>query len=334
MKVVIPVAGLGSRLKPHTFVTSKALLPIAGKEVLSYVLDDVASLQPEEVIVIVGYHKEKIIEFVQKNYPSLPCTFKEQEVLDGDGGALRVALEGTTDDELYVIFGADTLIDFSLKKELQALRKASVDAGVFTMQVADPSHYGVVNVDADGFVYELEEKPALPKSNLAIIGAYYFSSSDRIKTILNTFYEREESLNGEYKIAQVLDYLTQTDKVKAVEVSQWFDCGRVEVLLDANAYFLEKKSKHKVVKRGSSLIIPPCYVPQSVKLERSIVGPHVSLGEDVSLTDVHISRSIIGVGSTLESVQVKDSVCGKDVTLISAPRQVSLTDKSSLVSKR
>lgn len=334
MKVVIPVAGLGSRLKPHTFTTSKALIPVAGKAVLDYVLSDVEKLNPDEIILIVGHHKELIIEFVKKNFSNLNIVFKEQKILDGDGGAIKVALEDyTQDDDLYIIFGADTLIDFDIKKEISNLK--NVDAGIFATQVEEPQHYGVINTKENNIVYQLEEKPKNPKSNLAIIGAYYFKSLIRVKGILDHLYLNKIDLNGEYKIAQVLDILVNDEKskVKAVPVKKWFDCGRVEVILDANKYFLEKNSKNKVVSKGNCVIIPPCYIAKTAKLKACVIGPYVSVGENSVIENSIITNSIISNQAYLDSAFLENSLIGKEVEFTGKPNKVNLGDKSSIYLK-
>lgn len=331
MRVVIPVAGLGSRLKPHTFTTSKALMQVAGKPVLEYVLNDIEKLNPQEVILIVGHHKELIINFVKENFSNLNTKFIEQEILDGDGGALNLALKKfKQDDDLYVIFGADTLIDFNLKKELIKLK--DVDAGIFATKVDEPKHYGVINTTENNLVYQLEEKPENPKSDLAIIGAYYFKSLIQVKKILSELYKNKINLNGEYKIAQVLDILVNDGKsvVKAVPVTKWFDCGRVEVILDANKYFLEKSSKNKLITKGNCIIIPPCFIDKSAKIGSCVIGPFVSVGKNVEINNSIIKNSIVSDNSYIKSVLLENSLIGKEVEFVGKPTKLNLGNKSSI----
>lgn len=331
MKVVIPVAGLGSRLKPHTFTTSKALICVAGKPVLEFVLRDVEKLNPDEVILVVGHHKDLIIDFVKKNFPNLNTKFKEQKVLDGDGGALNIALmEFKEDDDLYVIFGADTLIDFDLKKQINRLK--NLDAGIFTTRVDEPEHYGVINVDENNFVYLLEEKPKNPKSDLAVIGAYYFKSLLKVKNILNYLYENEINLNGEYKIAQVLNTMINDKKikVKSIIVDKWFDCGRVEVILEANKYFLKKLSKNKIISKGTCIIIPPCFIEKSAKIDSCVIGPYVSIGKNVELKNSIIKNSIILDNSYLDSAFLDNSLIGKEAEFVGKANKLNLGDKSCI----
>jgi len=332
MKIIIPVAGLGSRLKPHTFSTPKPLMIVAGKPILEYVLDEVSNLKPDEVILVVGYHKEKVQEYVENKFPELNVKFVEQKVMDGDGGAIRLALQNTfEDDSLYIIFGADTLVDFNLKKELQ--KNKNSDLLIFGMEVENPEHYGVMNIDENLNVYEVEEKPMNPKSNLAIIGAYYFKSALKVKESLNHFYEKEIKVKDEYKLVQVIGkYIRDKNlTVVASKVVKWFDCGRPEVLLEANKYFLEKKKTLTGInKKGNSIIISPSYVSISAKLDRCIIGPNVSIGDNVELKNVIVENSVIGKNSIITGFVLKNSLIGREVFLLGSPTKYNIGDKSEI----
>lgn len=272
-----------------------------------------------------------IIDFVTKKFPNLNITFKEQKILDGDGGAVYLALQDCLkDEELYVIFGADTLIDFDLKKEIKKLK--TTDAGVFVTKVEQPQHYGVVLVNDNMIVSNLEEKPLKPKSDLAVIGAYYFKSLICVKTILGELYEKKDNLKGEYKIAQVLDKIIKNKQqnVKAVEVNKWFDCGRVDVLLSANRYFLEKKSKSTILKKGNSIIIPPCFIDKSSKLDGCVIGPYVSVGKGVEIKNSIIKNSIINESSYVESAFLDGSLIGKETEFVGKANKLNLGEKSHI----
>ncbi len=349
MRVVIPVAGGGTRLQPHTFVTSKALIPVAGRPILDYVLEDVAKLKPNKVTLVVGHHKEKIIEHVQKNSHGFDCEFVEQVKRDGDGSAVRIGLEDMLSDaeflslseseqealneELYIVFGADTLIDFDIKADLENVRKKGLDAAIFAMQVDSPTHYGVLNINQMNEVYEVEEKPKDPKSNLAIIGAYYFKSARDVKFWLDHFHKNgiTDEPSGEYKLVQVIKKYVEDSglSVQPVEVKKWFDCGREEVLHAANRYFLNKfYPGNGPILRGDSVLIPPYFIPSDVELHRCVIGPNVSIGAGSKLTDVNINNSIIGERCELKNKQYTESVIGKEVSLMGKPKKVSFTDKS------
>lgn len=329
MKLVIPVAGVGSRLKPHTHTTPKPLMEVAGKPMIDYVIEEALKIEPEEIIFVVGYKKEAIMEHVQNTYPKTPVRFVEQTQRDGDGSAVRLALEEETQDsELVVLFG-DTLIDFNLKAAINKVRRK--DALVFVMEVNQPQHYGVVETDSQNNILTIEEKPENPKSNLAIIGAYYFPSLQKVKQMLNSLYENSISIDGEYKIAQVLTTILQETKLtlKTSSVKKWFDCGRPEILLESNKYFLKKYSKQStIIKKGDSIIIPPCYISKDATITKSIIGPNVSVSSNAIITSSHITNSIINQHSQIFHMLLEDSIIGKEVIANSKPTQLNIGEKS------
>mgnify|MGYP000684035975 CR=1 FL=1 len=329
MKVIIPVAGVGSRLKPHTHTVPKQLMDIAGVPMLEYVIKEVLKLKPKEVIFVVGHKKESITKYVNKHFPKLKKSFVEQKVRDGDGGAVRIGLQNQEkDDELLVVFG-DTLVDFDLKK---ALKKPKCDALVFAMEVDTPEHYGVLNVRDNLKVYQLEEKPKKPKSNLAIIGAYYFKSLLDVKKTLEEINEKKEVEKGEYRIISVLKrYAKNKNKVvKASKVKKWFDCGRVDVLLEANRYFLSKNNKKKTTIVGDSIVISPSYISKSAKLEKAIIGPYASIGDNAKIKNAIIQNSIVNEETEVYSTILKDSLIGKNVLLKGKSTRVNLGENSEL----
>lgn len=334
MKVIIPVAGLGSRLKPHTFTTPKPLMEVAGKPILEYVLEKIIKLNPEEIILIIGYHKDKIKDYLSKNYPKLNIKLVEQKVMDGDGGAIREGLKSIKkDDELYIIFGADTLIDFNLKKELNKL-KPKYDAIIFSKKVKNPSNYGILNLDSQNEIISVQEKPENPKSDLAIIGAYYFKSLIKVKNYLNEFYENNIKVKNEFKIVQVIGkYIKNEDlKITTAIVDEWFDCGRPEVLLDANKYFLEKNSKNRtMIKKQNFIIIPPVYISKSAKIENCIIGPFASIGDNCNLKNTIVKYSIINSNSNIKKKILNSSIVGKEVILEGKSERLNIGDRSEII---
>lgn len=329
MKVIIPIAGTGSRLKPHTFTTPKSQMEVAGKPIIDYVMDDVKKLNPDEIIFIVGYKRKTVKDYILENYPNLNCKFVYQKVRDGDGSAIRLGLADIEkDDDLYVIFGADTLIDFDIKKAISKYKDQ--DATVFAMRVPNPSSYGVVNHNEDMTITGVEEKPEVPKSDLAIIGAYYFKSAFKVKKYLEHFYENDIREVGEFKLIQVIrEYLENSNlNLKVYEVKQWFDCGRVEVLLKANQYFLGKSSKGKIVTKNNSIIIAPCFIHKNAQIKNSIIGPNVSLGDNSNIENSIIKNSIINSDSKLNNVNLENSIIGKEAILEDKAKKLNLGDKS------
>lgn len=330
MKVIIPVAGLGSRLKPHTHTVPKPLLDVAGRPILDYIIEDALKLNPEEIVFVVGHMKETIKKYILLNHPTLNCSFVYQKVRDGDGSAIRLALEKfEEDDDLFILFG-DTLVDFEIKDLLEKYKKC--EAIVFGMEVSDPKHYGIINVRESMEIYQVEEKPENPKSNLALIGAYYFKSLLYVKHLLNEFYKNKETVKGEYKLVQVIDkYIHTKDlSIKASTVKQWFDCGRIEVLLEANKYFLEKKSKGIPFVLSTSIILPPSFVSQSAIIENSVIGPYASIGDGAVVKDSIIRNSILCPKAKVENLILSNSLLGKEVIVHGQASRINIGEKSEI----
>jgi len=330
MKVIIPVAGLGSRLKPHTHTVPKPLLDVAGRPILEYIIEDALKLDPTEIIFVVGHMKETIKKYILTHYPQINCSFVYQKTRDGDGSAIRLALEKIDHEEdLFILFG-DTLVDFDIKFSLDSYKKS--DAVIFCMEVEDPVHYGIVNVKENMEIYQVEEKPENPKSNLALIGAYYFKSILQVKHLLNEFYQKKETVKGEYKLVQVIEkYAKQRDtSIKASPVKKWFDCGRIEVLLEANKYFLKLKSKGEPIMKGTSIILPPSFVSQTAIIENSVIGPYASIGEGAKITDSIVKNSIICPKVKIENLILTDSLLGKDVIVHGRPSKINIGEKSEI----
>ena len=331
MKIIVPMAGVGSRLKPHTHTVPKPLIEVAGKPILEYVIEDILKLNPDEIVFVVGYKRESIKDYIKKFHPDLNCKFVIQKTRDGDGSAIRLGLEEIDeDDETFVIFGADTLVDFDIKKAI-SLNKDS-DAVIFGMEVDEPQHYGVMDITENNEVYAVEEKVEKPKSNLAIIGAYYFKSSLILKKLLNEFHDKGETIKGEYKLVQAIEsYIKMKDtSIKSYSVKKWFDCGRVEVLLEANRYFLEKHSKGTTSIRGSSIIMPPSYVSSTAVIENSVIGPYASIGDETIIKDTIIKNSIVNYKSKISHLILHNSLIGKEVILHGKPSKINIGEKSEI----
>ncbi|MCH8520209.1 MAG: NTP transferase domain-containing protein [Nanoarchaeota archaeon] len=331
MKVIIPVAGGGTRLKPHTLSTPKQMLKIAGVEMLDYVINSTMKLNPDEVIFIVGHHKEQIMNHIKENFSQIPYSFVEQKVRNGDGSAVLLGLESIqedVDDELFVLFG-DTLIDFDIIEMVKRARGRS--GSVACQRVENPTQYGVVELNSENKVVGIEEKPDNPKSDLAIIGAYYFHSFKQVKTMLQKHQDEKITVKGEYRIAQVISELalSKDDELEVYEVDKWFDCGRVSVLLEANSYFLEKMSKHDVsIKHGEDcIIIPPCYISKGAKVSKSVIGPYVSIEEGCVVESSVISNSIISKRTQIENMHLHFSLISHDARIIGTPKKVNIGEK-------
>jgi len=330
MKVIIPVAGVGSRLKPHTHSMPKQLLEIAGKKILNYIIDGVLELEPSEMIFVVGHKKEAIVDFIDTNYKGYNYSFIEQTVRDGDGSAVRLGLKNVKfDEDVLIVFG-DTVTDISYKRLLSAVDLP--DCIVLGMEVENPSHYGIMNVMDNMDVYEVEEKPVEPKSNLAIIGSYYFKSSNILNDMLNNFYENKITEKGEFRLIQAIrQYIQVRDlSVKAAKVDGWFDCGRPAVVLAANRYFLEKNCSNGISLRDDSVIISPSFVAKTAVVDGSVIGPFASIGEGCVIKNTVVRDSIVGSKSVINNLNLRESLVGSEVVLNAKATKINIGEKSEV----
>ncbi|MEM1988685.1 MAG: sugar phosphate nucleotidyltransferase [Candidatus Woesearchaeota archaeon] len=335
MKAIIPVAGKGTRLKPHTHTTPKPLLEIAGKPILSYILDEILFIpEVDEIVLIVGYFGKEIENYVSGYVKNKQLSFVYQEILNGDGGAIKLAIEdiykrNSQDDEVLVLFG-DTLIDVDLRAEL-ALRK-NYDGIIFSKDVKEPWLYGIIETDKKEIITSIVEKPLNSKSNLAVIGAYWFKSMDLLYRKINFLFENNITTKGEFKLADAIALMIKDNLVlRSKKVNEWFDCGRVDVLLDANKYVLKKLCEGRMVVRGNSLIIGPSYVSRSAKVENSVIGPFASIGEGAVIRNSIIRNSIVGKNTEINNLVIENSVIGKEVVIDAETKKLNVGDNSFIV---
>ncbi len=328
MKIIIPAAGKGTRLKPHTLSTPKPLLEVAGKPILQYILEETQKLKPEETYIIIKHKKKEVEKFLEeKKYEKVKLVLQENK--KGDAIAIKNALEKIKEDTEVLIFFGDTLIDFDIKKVLKT--KNNVDSLVFVKKVEEPQHYGVIEVEYK-YVIGIEEKPENPKSNLALIGAYYFKSSKYLHKKIEEIIEKKMTFKDEYKLATVLELMIKENKkIKPLIVKEWYDCGRPKVLLEANKYFLRKKSKtKKAVIQNTAIIMPPVTIGKNTKIKNSIIGKNVSISKNVIIENSIIENSIILEGVKIKNVVLKDSIIGKNSMIESTIKKMNVGESSEL----
>jgi glucose-1-phosphate thymidylyltransferase len=303
IKIVIPMAGLGTRLRPHTWSKPKQLVTVAGRTVLDHVLDTLASL-PEstnvELINIVGYLADQIEDHMRANYPDIPSHFVMQENPKGQSHAISLAKEFLS-GPMMVIF-ADTLIE----TDLSFLENESADAVVWVRPVPDPRRFGVAEVGEDGCVKKLIEKPDDMSINLAVVGFYYFKRAEDLLSAIDEQMKRGLELKGEYFLADAVNIMLERGlKMRAEKVEVWLDAGTPEALLETNHYLLENgcSNSAEAAKREGIVIIPPVFIHPSAEVINSIIGPYVSLG-----AGCHVETSILRNSILEDEAQVKDVI--------------------------
>ena len=326
MKVIIPLAGKGTRLRPHTHITPKPMLRIAGKPVIDYVMDDLARLGGvEEIIYITGHLKDKVEQYTRSRYP-WKSVFVEQLDQKGTADAIRLA-KPFVDQPVMIIF-VDTIFD----ADFSVIKTSNDDGIIWAKEVEDYQRFGVIVTDRNGHMTRIVEKPKDPISRNANIGLQYirnwelmFEGIDHVMT--------QPPNKGEYSLTDAFQYMVEKGaKLKVEQVEGWYDAGKIDTLLDTNRIMLEKR---KMARRPASLskdarIIDPVYIEDGVTISRSTVGPNVSISAGTTIEDSTIRDAIIGVKSRVTKADLHDSLVGDEVVVEGFRGNATLGDHSEL----
>lgn len=328
MKIVIPTAGFGTRMRPHTWSKPKPLVPVAGKPVLGHVLDMFAALPDvDETTFIVGYLGDQIEAYVQEHYPELNARFVEQEELLGQSHAIWLARESLEGPMLMAF--VDTIIE----TDLSILPKEDAQAVAWVKEVPDPRRFGVADVSEDGWVTRLIEKPQDPSINLAVVGVYYFKDSTRLIDAIERQIDQGDLLGGEYYLADAINVMLEDGlKMRVEEVQVWEDCGTPEALLATNRFLLEhgRDNSAEAMRRDGAVIVPPVYVDPSADLHLATIGPNVSIGPGCTIHRSMLMNSVIDSGAQIVGASLKDSLVGRDARVAGAARSVNIGDNAQV----
>jgi glucose-1-phosphate thymidylyltransferase len=319
-KIVVPMAGWGTRMRPHTWSKPKPLIALAGKTVLDYVVaqfDSLTSSAETEFVFIVGPQGPQIEEYMRQNYPQFKCHFVLQEQMKGQSDAILLAHEFLSGPMLMAF--SDTLIETDLK----FLKNETYDAIAWVKPVPDPRRFGVAEVNPQGQVTHLVEKPQDIKNNLALVGFYYFRSGEILIEAIQEQIRRGVSLKGEYFLADAVNMLLEKGaSMRTEQVETWLDAGTPDSVLETNRYLLEHGSATSGLNLPGVAIIPPVFIHPSAQVTQTVIGPHVSIGADCKLNNVVIRNSILDAGSQVENMIIEGSLMG---------RQVQVTGKTSIL---
>lgn len=311
LKVVIPMAGLGTRLRPHTWSKPKQLISVAGKAVLDHVLSTLSTLpEPEniELVNIVGYLGEQIEAYLNERYPHLKAHYVVQEDPIGQSHAIYLAREYLSGPMLVVF--ADTLIE----TDLSFLAHETAEGVVWVKPVPDPRRFGVAVVDSEGWVTRLIEKPQDMSNNLAVVGFYYFKSAEALLSAIEEQMRRKLQLKGEYFLADAVNILLERGlRMRTEKVDIWLDAGTPEALLETNRYLLENGCSNtaEAARRDGVVIIPPVFIHPTAEVIRSIIGPYVSLGAGCRVERSILSNSILEDEAQVTDVILESSLVGR-----------------------
>jgi glucose-1-phosphate thymidylyltransferase len=328
MKAIIPVAGAGTKLRPHSYTQPKALIPLAGKTVLSIIIDQLREAGISEFIFIVGYLGEKIQDYVKTNYPELKCHYVQQVDRQGVGHAIRLTRSIVNKDEVFVVLG-DTICEYDIKEVVN-----SPFSMLGVRKVDDPRDFGVAEINEEGFVTHVVEKPQIPKSNMALVGIYKIRESEQMFQCLENNIRQGLRSHGEYSLTDALDcMINEGSKFKSFRVENWFDCGRKDTLLESNALLLKKFSAPVTTEDRSfanTVFIPPVSIGKGCTILNSIIGPNVAIGENTNIDYSIVRNSIVGSYSTLFDIVLTDSLIGSDTNLRGESRSLNIGDNTSI----
>ncbi len=327
MKAIIPVAGAGTKLRPHTYTQPKALIPLAGKTILSIIVDQLHDAGIDDFIFIVGYLGEKIQDYVKAKYPHLNCHFVFQNERYGTGHAIDLTKEIVGSEEVFIVLG-DTIAEYDVAQMLR-----SPYSVLALKKVDDPRNFGVAEIGEDGFITRVVEKPAIPKSNLALVGIYKVKETDMLFICLKKIMETGDRGNSELSLTDALECMIQGGaKFEAFKVQNWFDCGKKETLLQSNAILLKKFGGQVLDqdKFENTIIIPPVSIGEGCDIKNSVIGPNVTIGESTVLNYTIVKDSIIGSFSKLYDVVLDDSLIGSDTGIKGETRSLNIGDNTDI----
>jgi glucose-1-phosphate thymidylyltransferase len=327
MKAIIPVAGIGTRLRPHTHTQPKALIPIAGKPILGHITEYLNQNGINEFIFIIGYLGDKIEQYILKSFPNINAKFVIQTSGKGVGHAIWLAKEYVNpDDEILIVFG-DTIVDMNadlvFNSECSMLGVKKVD---------DPRMFGVAEVNRDGYISRMIEKPSIPKSNLALVGVYKIKESAMLFDALEQNMAQKLKTHGEFTLTDALMKMVDSGvKFKTFDVDNWFDCGKKEILIDTNSLLLRRLNYDTTnYKFENTIIIPPVFIGEGCKINNCIIGPNVSIGEDAILNYSTIRDSIIGPYAQIEYAILHRSLIGNDALLKGMIQSLNIGDSTEI----
>lgn len=328
MKIIIPLAGYGKRLRPHTFTKPKPLVNVAGKPVLGHVLDMFQTLEAvEEIIFIVGHLGEQIEDYVAECYPHIHASYYEQKVLDGQSTAIYLARERLTGGPMLMVF-VDTIIE----TDLTQLKHEPADAVAWVKKVDDPRRFGVAEVGPEGWVTRLVEKPKEMDNNLAVVGFYYFKDSAQLIAAIREQIERDIRTQSEYFLADAVNLMLQRKmRMRVQEVEVWLDCGTMSNVLETNRYLLAHGHDNSTsVQMDDMRVVPPVNIHPTARIKNSVIGPHATIAAGCLVENSIIRDSILDEGATVQNALLTTSLIGRDARLTGRFRVFNVGEASEV----
>lgn len=324
IKAIIPVAGVGTRLRPHTHTTPKALIHVAGRPILAHILDDLVRLGVTDIVLVVGHMSEAIRAYVDAHYGHLRRDYVEQSERLGLGHAVRMTRDLVIGHPVFIVLG-DTIFRADFSAVVQGKESA-----IGVREVEDPRRFGIVETK-DGVATRLVEKPDQPTSNLAIVGVYYFTDSKLLFEALDTLVEKDLRTKGEYQLTDALQIMIERGhRIVPFLVDGWYDCGKTETLLLTNRELLDRANGTATAVPPGSIVIPPVAIDPSAVIEHSIVGPHASIAARAVVREALVRNSIVNEDAVVEQILLEGSVIGENALVRGNFRHLNVGDSSEV----
>lgn len=331
MKAIIPAAGIGTRLRPHTYSVPKILLNVAGKPIICYIIDDLLKLSEiDKIIIIVGHLGDKVQSTLQSRYKKIAeekFVFIEQTEMLGLGHAVNMGKAFSKDDSLLIILG-DTIFEFDydsfVNLDVSALGVKDVD---------NPERFGIVEVK-DGYISRMIEKPKPEdtKSRKAIAGIYLIKDSNKLFDAIEFLIQNNIRTKNEFQLTDALQHMvSKGEKFLPFEIINWFDCGKPETLLSTNKYLLKNiEQNFDKTKFKNSIIIPPSFIGDDCCIENSIIGPYSTIASGCTIRSSIIENSIVGEQSLIENSILDESIIGAEVIVKGDSKQLYIGDSTEI----
>lgn len=328
MKAIIPVAGMGSRLKPHTHTQPKALIPVAGKPIISFIIESLIDVGFNEFVFIIGYMGEDIKEYIDKKYPDIESTYVIQANRYGIGHAIWTASEFINqDEEIFIVLG-DTIFELNLKVVLK-----SKNSGLGVKKVDDPRSFGVAEISDDNIITKVVEKPNIPKSNMALVGLYRIKESKILLESLDYLIKKDIRTQNEIQLTDALQLMIEKGVIfESFPIDNWYDCGKKEILLETNAILLKKTgfASDQIPMFENTIFIHPVSIAEGCQITNSIIGPNVTLGESVEVDSSIIKESIIGSNSQIRNGLLHNSVIGNEALIKGVSQSLNVGNSTEI----
>ncbi len=324
MKIIMPIAGIGTRLRPQTHMIPKSLIRVAGKPIIGYIMEQIQNINFSEIIFIIGHLGDQIKTYLRTTY-HFQMKFIRQTDYIGLGHAIDQAKNEFSQDESVLIVLGDIIFTSDIAEIV-----GSTHNMIGIMKPEDPKKYGIVTVNEEGYVTSMIEKPENPPCDLAIGGIYYFTSAFNLFKSIKFLIDEKIKTRDEYQLTDAMRImLDKGEKFKTFNMSEWYDCGEKESLLQTNKVMLERHATNDKI--PGCIINPPVFIGHDSKIENSIIGPYVSISENSCVKNALITNSILGIETVVENTILDSSLIGDNSFLSEAPKEFNVGPDSEII---